>query len=68
MRYRMRSDPALQARATALFGAAGRHSRAPLGLRTTRVNRLDERLATMLLEARGVTVVMIPNDVPTIRP
>jgi hypothetical protein len=65
LRYGARSDPALGARAVALFGAAGHHARAPAGLRT-RVTPLDTRKARRLLEERGVLVVPIPADVPTV--
>jgi hypothetical protein len=65
LRYGTRSDPALRARAVALFGVAGRHARAPAGLRT-QVAPLDPRKARSLLETRGALVVPIPADVPTI--
>jgi hypothetical protein len=67
LRFAARSDPALAGRAVALFGAAGLHARAPDGMRT-QVSRLDESEARRLLEARGVLVVPIPFDVPTITP
>lgn len=67
LRYASRSDPALRGRAVALFGAAGRHSRAPAGMRTA-VSPLDTHRARALLEARGVLVVPIPRDVPTVTP
>jgi hypothetical protein len=65
LRYAVRSDPALRGRAVALFGAAGRHTRAPAGMRTE-VSPLDPHRARALLEARGVLVVPIPRDVPTV--
>lgn len=65
LRYGARSDPALRARAIALFGTAGHHARAPAGLRTE-VGPLDTRKARRLLEERGVLVVPIPADVPTV--
>ena len=67
LRYAVRSDPTLAGRAVALFGAAGLHARAPAGLRT-RVSPLAETRARRLLAARGVLVVPIPTDVPTVRP
>lgn len=65
LRHAVRSDPALKARAVALFGTAGLHTRAPVGLHTA-VAPLDRTLARRLLEGRGVLVVPIPTDVPTI--
>lgn len=65
LRYAVRSDPALTARAVALFGAAGLHARAPAGMRT-HVSRLDTDAAARLLTARGVRVLPIPHDVPTL--
>lgn len=67
LRYATRSDPAVAGRAVALFAAAGLHGRAPAGLRT-RVEPLDEARARELLEERGVLVVPIPFDVPTVPP
>jgi hypothetical protein len=67
LRYAARSDPALRSRAVALFGAAGRHARAPAGMRTE-VSPLDLDRACTLLEARGVLVVPIPAEVATVRP
>jgi hypothetical protein len=67
LRYASRSDPALVGRAVALFGSAGLHTRAPDGMRT-QVSSLDEPEARRLLEARGVLVVPVPFDVPTIEP
>lgn len=65
LRYAARSDPGLHARCVALFGRAGLHARAPAGLHTDE-SRLDLREARTLLEARGVLVVPIPRDVPTV--
>lgn len=65
--YAVRSDPALRGRAAALFGGAGLHARAPAGLRAE-VSLLDVDAARARLEARGVQVVPIPLDVPTVRP
>jgi hypothetical protein len=67
LRYAARSDPGLRGRAAALFGAAGRHARAPAGMHTE-VAPLDPHRARVLLEARGVLVVPIPAEVATVRP
>lgn len=67
LRFAARSDPALRGRAVALFGAAGRHARAPAGMRTE-VSPLDPDRARALLEARGVLVVPIPTEVATVPP
>lgn len=67
LRYAARSDPALAGRAVALFGSAGLHTRAPAGMRT-HVEPLDETRARSVLTARGVLVVPIPGDVPTVPP
>ncbi len=67
LRYAARSDPAVRGRAVALFGAAGRHARAPAGMRTE-VSPLDPDRARTLLEARGVLVVPIPVEVTTLSP
>lgn len=67
LRYAVRSDPTLAGRAVALFGAAGLHARAPAGMRTGEA-RLDVARARELLESRGVRVLPIPRDVPTVEP
>lgn len=67
LRYATRSDPGLAGRAVVLFGAAGLHARAPAGMRTE-VSALDEVEARRLLDERGVLVVPIPFDVPTVGP
>jgi len=67
LRYAARSDPALCGRAVALFGSAGRHARAPAGMHTE-VSTLDAEHARVLLETRGVLVVPIPSEVPTVPP
>ncbi len=67
LRYAVRSDPAVAGRAVALFGGAGLHARAPAGLHTEE-GPLDVAVARRLLAARGVRVVPIPRDVPTVRP
>ena len=67
LRYAARSDPALTGRAVALFGAADRHARAPAGMHTE-VSPLDPDHARALLASRGVLVVPIPTDVPTVPP
>lgn len=67
LRYAVRSDPAVAGRAVALFGGAGLHARAPVGMRTE-VEPLDVGEARRLLETRGVSVLPIPRDVPTVRP
>lgn len=67
LRYAARSDPGLEARCVALFGGAGLHARAPAGMHTDE-EPLDRQRARSLLEARGVLVVPIPRDVPTVEP
>lgn len=67
LRYLLRSDPSLRSKAVALFGAAGLHARAPVGMHTA-VTPLDLRQARPLLEARGVLVVPIPRDVAVVAP
>ncbi len=67
LRTAARSDPSVEGRSVALFGAAGLHTRAPAGFRT-RVAPLNEDRAVELLEERGVRVVPIPFDLPTVAP
>jgi hypothetical protein len=67
LRYAARSDPGLEARCVALFGKTGLHARAPAGMHTDEAP-LDTRRARRLLERRGVVVVPIPRDVPTVEP
>lgn len=67
LRYAVRSDPAVDGRAVALFGGAGLHARAPAGM-TTEERPLDVDTARRLLAIRGVRVAPIPRDVPTVRP
>jgi hypothetical protein len=67
LRYLLRADNALEHAGVALFGRAGRHRRAPAGMRTA-VAPLDVEAAVTLLEERGVRVVPIPPDVPTVAP
>lgn len=65
LRYAARSDPSLESRCVAVFGSAGLHRRAPAGMHTQE-SRLDTDRARRLLAARGVVVVPIPRDVPTL--
>lgn len=66
VRYLLRGDPTASP-GRALFGRAGRHRRAPAGMRTS-VSPLDRARAETLLHARGVQVRPIPAEVPTTEP
>lgn len=67
LRYAARSDPSLEERCVALFGGSGAHARAPAGMRTGE-RKLDTRRARRLLAERGVLVVPIPRELPTVEP
>jgi len=68
IRYALRGDSALAQRGVALFGRAGLHRRAPVGMRAS-LAALDRIHAARLLERRGVLVRPLPRaeDIPIVR-
>ncbi|MGI8574013.1 MAG: hypothetical protein ACR2MA_01445 [Egibacteraceae bacterium] len=67
VRHRLRGDITQQLAGRALFGASGRHARAPAGMSSS-IDVLDRGAAGQLLAELNVEVRPIPAHVPIIPP